>query len=163
MEISLIQPGQVEEARRLIYSVAHGLFHPDELFDEVVSRWDAEGTLSDLEDIQANYFDSGGIFLVMLDGGRMIGTGALRRMEEGVGEVKRLWLLPEYHGQALGYRIMQELFAFARQQGYRTLRLETDAAHQARALAFYRRLGFTEIPRYGSDPDSVALELTLSP
>ena len=78
-----------------------------------------------------------------------------------MGEIKRLWLLPAYHGQGLGYRMMLCLIEEARRQGYQALRLET-SRQQARAYAFYRRLGFYDIPRFGDDPDDVALELLLS-
>jgi ribosomal protein S18 acetylase RimI-like enzyme len=72
-----------------------------------------------------------------------------------------LWLLFEYHGQGLGYRMMRELIAFARGQGYSRIRLETDRGHQNRAFDFYKRLGFYEIPRYSDSEDDVAMELIL--
>ncbi len=160
-EILPIQPGQVEEARRVIYTVAHGLFHPDRPIDEVTADWDADGTLADLEDIERYYFASGGTFLVVIESGRVIGTGALRQLEGDVAELKRLWLLPEYHRKGLGYAIVMELFRVAREKQYRFIRLETDSTRQTRAIAFYRQLGFREIPRYGTDPDSIAFEIEL--
>jgi ribosomal protein S18 acetylase RimI-like enzyme len=114
-----------------------------------------------VEEFQRAYLQNGGTFLMMRSGGRVIGTGALRRLEDGVGEIKRLWLLPEYHGQGLGNQMLARLLAAARERGYTRVRLETDAVHQTRALAFYRKVGFTEIPRYGDDADAVALELAL--
>ncbi len=98
---------------------------------------------------------------MLCDEGRIIGTGALRKLEEGVGEIKRVWLLPEYQGQGLGYRMMQALIDMARQKGYAKLRLETSPAYQQRAYKFYKKLGFYEIPRYGDDPDDVGMELGL--
>jgi hypothetical protein len=41
------------------------------------------------------------------------------------------------------------------------MRLETDRLVQARAVEFYKRLGFYEIPRYGDDPDDMGMELIL--
>jgi putative acetyltransferase len=96
-----------------------------------------------------------------VDDDRIIGTGAIHFLEEGVCELKRMWLLTEYHSQGLGYRMMQELIAFARQRKYRFMRLETDPIVQTRAFEFYKRLGFNEIPRYGDDPDDVGMELIL--
>jgi putative acetyltransferase len=160
-DIFPIQPEQVQEARRVIYSVAHGLFHPDRPIDEVTADWDARGTLADLEDIERNYFANGGTFLVVIEGGRVIGTGALRQMDGDVAELKRLWLLPEYHGMGLGYAVAMELFRVAREKQFRFIRLETDATRQTRAIAFYRQLGFHEIPRYGADPDAIAFEIEL--
>ena len=117
--------------------------------------------LRDLDEYQRGYVENGGTFLVLCENGRIIGTGALRWLEDGVGEIKRVWLLPEYQGQGLGYRMMMALLAAARERGYHTVRLETSPAYQARAVAFYKQLGFYEIPRYGDDPDDVGMELKL--
>ena len=96
----------------------------------------------------------------MTDDDRIICIGAVRRIDDQICELKRLWLLFEYHGQGLGYRMMQELLSFARAHGYQRMWLETDEAHQTRAFEFYKRLGFQEIPRY-SDSEDVAMEMIL--
>jgi ribosomal protein S18 acetylase RimI-like enzyme len=67
----------------------------------------------------------------------------------------------EYHGQGLGYRMMQELLSFAREKGYTRMRLETDRDAQSRAFEFYKRLGFYEIPRYSDNKDDIAMEIIL--
>jgi putative acetyltransferase len=85
----------------------------------------------------------------------------VRRIDSEICELKRLWLLFEYHGQGLGYRMMQELLSFARAKGYRRMRLETDRSAQSRAFEFYKRLGFYEITRYSDNEDDVAMELVL--
>jgi len=54
-----------------------------------------------------------------------------------------------------------QLLAVAREKGYTKVRLQTNPAYQQRAFAFYQRLGFYEIPRYGNDPDDVGMELVL--
>jgi putative acetyltransferase len=114
-----------------------------------------------MDELQQTYFDNDGIFLVMTDGDRIIGTGAIRKIEAEVCELKRVWLLFEYHGQGLGYRMMQELFAFARAKGYSRMRLETDQEAQSRAFHFYKRLGFYQIPRYSDNEDDVAMEMII--
>ncbi len=96
----------------------------------------------------------------MTDDNRMICTGAVLRIDDETCELKRLWLLFDYHGQGLGYRMMQELLMFARAKGYRRMRLETDPFAQSRAFEFYKRLGFYEIPRY-SDNEDIAMEMIL--
>lgn len=110
--------------------------------------------------IQQNYFDNGGIFLVLVEDDQIIGTGAIRKLEDNVCELKRLWLLTEYHGKGLGYRTMQELLSFAKEKGYERIRLETDLT-QKRALGFYKRLGFYEIPRYSERSEDIAMEMIL--
>ena len=80
---------------------------------------------------------------------------------ESRGELKRLWLLPSYHGEGLGYRVLQELFSFARQRGYRRIWRQIDAVHQSRALNFYKRIGFYKMPRYTDHTDDIAMEMCL--
>ena len=123
--------------------------------------YDRDGELADMDDIQASYIDKGGVFLVMLDGERLIGTGAIRPMDDGVGEIKRLWFWPEYHGQGLGYRMMMRLLEIARENGYRKVRLQTDPIASKRGYDLYRGLGFVEIPYPTEWPDEVWMELEL--
>jgi GNAT superfamily N-acetyltransferase len=161
-EIYPIRPDQVAEARLVIYITAHGLFHQGETLAQTIANYKTDWPLTDLDTYQQTYVEHGGTFLVTCaDDGRIIGTGALKFLEAGVGELKRVWLLPEYQGQGLGYRMMRRLIDAAREQGYTCVRLETCPAYQPRAFAFYQQIGFREIPRYGDDPDDVGLELVL--
>ncbi|HSL45174.1 MAG TPA: GNAT family N-acetyltransferase [Anaerolineales bacterium] len=161
INIRRIQPEDVTSAKRVIYRVAHQLFHDTRSLEESIAVLEAERRLHDMDDFQRTYFDQYGIFLVITDQERVVGTGAIRRIDDKTCELKRLWLLFEYHGQGLGYRMMQELLAFARQQGYARIRLETDRNDQSRAYNFYKRLGFYDIPRYGDHEDDVAMEMIL--
>lgn len=146
----------------MIFTVAQFVFRETIPLDESIAKHTAQGKLGEMDDVQKNYFESGGTFLVMLEDDRIIGTGAIRFLEEGVCELKRLWLAGEHHGKGYGYRMMQELIKNAREKGYKYMRLETDKVYQARAVRFYQQLGFYEIPRYeGDDPEDMAMELIL--
>ena len=161
IEIRRIKPDEGPAAKRVIYRVAHDIFQDPRLLEESIAYHESRGELKDMDDIQRNYFEKGGIFLVMLDDNHLIGTGAVRQLEDDICELKRLWLLSQYHGKGLGYRMLQELFSFAREKGYKRIWLQTDAVQQSRALEFYRRLGFHEIPRYTDRTDDIAMELPL--
>src|SRR5215510_10637703 len=117
-QIRAIRPDESEFARRLIYTVAKHVFNDTSPLEEIMAHFDARGTLEEMNDIQQNYFENGGTFLVMTDEDQINGTGAIRKLESNICELKRLWLLPEYHGKGLGYRMMQELLSFARQKSY---------------------------------------------
>ena len=161
IEIRRIKPDEGPAAKRVIYRVAHDIFHDPRSLEESIVYHESRGELKDMDDIQRNYFEKGGIFLVMLDDNHLIGTGAVRQLEDDICELKRLWLLSQYHGKGLGYRMLQELFSFAREKGYKRIWLQTDAVQQSRALEFYRRLGFHEIPRYTDRTDDIAMEMSL--
>lgn len=161
LNIRPIQPDDVAPAKRVIYEVAHRLFHDTRPLEESIAELEAQGRLRDVDNFQSAYIENDGIFLVITDKDQVIGTGAIRKIDEQTCELKRFWLLFEYHGQGLGYRMMQELLAFARQKGYTRIRLETDRNEQSRAYNFYKRLGFYDIPRYGDHEDDVAMEMAL--
>ena len=161
IRIRRIEPDEVSFAKQLIYRVAHQVFQDTRTLEESSTYYEAQGVLHDMDDIQQTYFDNDGIFLVMTDNDQIIGTGAVRKIDDEICELKRVWLLFEYHSKGLGYRMMQELFAFARERKYKRMRLETDRDHQNRAFDFYKRLGFYEIPRYSDNEDDVAMEIVL--
>ena len=161
IEIRPIKENEIQEAKLVIFTVAFEIFREAGTLEESIAKYSTQGKLSEMDDVQKNYFDNGGTFFVTVKDECIIGTGAIRSLEKEVCELKRLWLLNKYHGWGLGYRMMQELFSVARQKEYKVMRLETDRVVQARAVEFYKRLGFYEIPRYGDDPDDMGMELIL--
>lgn len=158
-----IREDEIPAAKRLIYEVAHHIFDDELPLEEAISRYEADGELADMDNVTEKYFENGGTFLVMVDGEKIIGTGAIRFLEDGICELKRLWFRLDRHRQGLGTAMMQELLSTARAKGYHKMRLETAAEYQKAAVAFYRKLGFNEIPRYSTQyDDDMAMELDLS-
>jgi GNAT superfamily N-acetyltransferase len=101
-------------------------------------------------------------FLVARDAaGRALGCGALRPLEQGVAELKRMYARPGMAG--IGSAILAALESEAATLGYRALWLSTRRVN-GRAVAFYERRGYARIPNYGSyavKPESVCFEKTL--
>jgi putative acetyltransferase len=162
VEIRPIKPDEWKIAKRVIFRVAHEVFNDPLPLEESIAIREGEGKLQEMDDIQNSYFEKGGIFLVLTENEKIIGTGAIRRLEDDTCELKRLWLLTEYHGMGFGYRMIQELLAFARENGYRRIRLETDPMYQKRAVEFYKRLGFYEIPiPDAAEEEDILMELVL--
>ncbi len=151
----------IPQVKRIIHTVAYGIFGFDGSLEDSIRHFSGSGIFSDLDDFQAHYFDNAGTFLVALDDGQVIGCGAIRRLDEETAELKRMWLLEAYQGRGVGYRLIGELFAFARSRGYRRIRLQT-SPEQTRALAFYRKLGFYEIPCYNDDGTEISMEISLT-
>lgn len=160
IEIKPIEPHQVAQAKRVVVSVADLIYHFGRTIDESIEQFESEGDFDDMVDVQAHYFNRRGIFIAAFDDGRLIGTGALRQIDQTIAELKRMWLLPEYHGQGIGYRVIQMLFDFARNAGYKTIRLET-GDKQTRAIKFYERQGFHRIAPLEGDEHDVWMELSL--
>lgn len=160
IKIRSIQNGEITAVKQIMYSVAYNIFGFDGTLEESIQHFEELGIHQDLEDIQANYFESGGTFLVAINNEQVIGSGALRKLDDKTVELKRMWLLEEYHGQGIGYRIILELFDFVRGKGYSHVRLQT-SPEQVRALEFYRKVGFYEIPCYNDDVGEISMEIGL--
>jgi GNAT superfamily N-acetyltransferase len=89
-----------------------------------------------------------GVFYLAEDAaGRALGMGGLRWSEDGVAELKRVYVRPEGRGQGLGAIIVERLLADARAFGYRAIRLDTMPFMHS-AMALYEGLGFVDCPPY---------------
>ena len=105
----------------------------------------------------------GAAFVIARVNGQPVGCGALRPMEPGVGEVKRMYVEPDMRGRGLSRQILQKLEDTAREFGYTTLRLET-GLKQPEAIGLYETAGYGRIPPYGhyvNSPHSVCFEKAL--
>lgn len=92
-----------------------------------------------------------GIFLVARLDGRLVGCGAVKATEPGVGSIKRMWVSREVRGTGVGRRLLLALEKEAAGLGMGLLRLETNRSlHEAQAL--YRRNGYREVPAFNDDP-----------
>jgi putative acetyltransferase len=161
IKIRTIKTDEIPVAKQLIYRVAHQVFNDTRSLEESIAFYESHDQMHDLDNLQDSYFSNHGIFLVITNDDQIIGTGAIRKIDDEICELKRLWLSFEYHGKGLGYRMMQELLSFAREKGYQRIRLETDPDYQSRAFEFYKRVGFYEIPRYSDNEDDIAMEMIL--
>ena len=105
-------------------------------------------------------------FLGIQADSRIVGCGAVKLMgpsNQRYGEIKRVFVLPEFRGHGLSKKLMMALESHLVDQGIRISRLET-GIHQPEALGLYRRLGYIERDVYGDyqpDPLSVFMEKDL--
>lgn len=100
-----------------------------------------------------------GTFLVAAIEDRPVGCGAVKPLDRalGVGEVKRMYTVPDARRRGVSRAVLQALESRAVALGYRALQLETGTA-QPEALALYESSGWRRMPpfgRYKADPDSI--------
>lgn len=85
------------------------------------------------------------VFIARNGEGKAVGCGALKVHEGGVGEVKRMFTLPEMRGQKVGAQILAAVVALGRDKGLERLVLETGAgAFFDSAVKLYVNGGFSE-------------------
>ena len=96
-------------------------------------------------------------------GDQLLGCGAVKVMDDGYGEIKRMYVLASGRGKGIGRRLLQRLERYLIEQGIHCSRLET-GVRQPEALALYRSCGYVEVgpfASYGPDPLSVFMEKRL--
>ena len=136
----------------------------DEYAHEIATDLCFQGFAQERDGLPGAYAPPRGRLLVAEQDGVIAGCIALRPLEDGTAEMKRLYLRPGARGTGLGRRMALTLIAEAEGAGYERLRLDTLPAMSA-AIAMYRDLGFREIPPYRHNPVPGALffERRLSP
>jgi ribosomal protein S18 acetylase RimI-like enzyme len=82
-----------------------------------------------------------GILYILKVDGKMAGMGALKKLDEGVAELKRMYIRPEYRGRGFGRAMLDKLTEKAKEFGYTSLRLDT-ADYMAAARRLYESEGF---------------------
>lgn len=95
------------------------------------------------------------VFVARNGDSEAIGIGALKVHGKGLGEVKRMFTLPEVRGQKIGRALLDEIVALARQHGVTRLVLETGATEGFEgAWRLYERGGFSKCAAFLDYPDS---------
>ena len=121
-----------------------------------------QGFDAELAALPGAYAPPQGRLLLAWAQGEAAGCIALRPLQAGIGEVKRLYVRPAFRGRGIARNMAGEIVAAARAIGYARLRLDTlDFMHAAAAL--YRSLGFVETAPYYDNPlrGTVYMELAL--
>lgn len=123
---------------------------------------DFQGFDAELAALPGDYQPPRGCLLLALGDGRPAGCVAMRPLEPGVCEMKRLFVRPAFRGLSLGRLLVGEVCERAHGAGYAAMRLDT-LPSMAGALAVYRSCGFRDIAPYCFNPHAgaVFLEKTL--
>jgi ribosomal protein S18 acetylase RimI-like enzyme len=106
-----------------------------------------QGFGEELASLPGAYAPPRGALLVARHGAEPAGCVALRPLDDGEAEIKRLYVRPTWRGKGLGERLVEAVSARAIAAGYRALRLDTLASMEP-AMRLYERLGFVETPPY---------------
>lgn len=106
----------------------------------------------ELAELPGKYAPPDGRLLLAMNNGQLAGCAALRKIDVGICEIKRLFLRSQFRGQGLGRQLAKAIIREAKQIGYERMRLDTLPPKMNDAIALYRSVGFEEIGSYYDNP-----------
>jgi putative acetyltransferase len=106
---------------------------------------------AELAELPGSYVRPAGCLLLAIASAKLVGCVAVRPIEPGICELKRLFVKPAYRGMGVGRVLTTEAIARATNYGHHFMRLDTLSTMQA-ARELYRSLAFHEISSYNSHP-----------
>lgn len=120
-----------------------------------------QGFGAELRNLPGQYVPPDGRLYLAYSDGELAGCIALRRLEDGVCEMKRLFVRNNFRGLGLGRMLVEKLIAEARAEGYGLMRLDTFPPKMAKAAKLYESHGFRQIPPYCENPHDGVLFMEL--
>jgi ribosomal protein S18 acetylase RimI-like enzyme len=109
-----------------------------------------------IAELPGDYGPPKGDVLLAFKQSDVVACAALRGLETGVGEIKRIYVRPDHFGPVFGPRLVTAILSRAREIGYRRVRVDALPSMKA-AIQYYQELGFKPIESYWAHPVSGAL------
>lgn len=117
------------------------------------SYFDPQAFEAELNSLPGYYAPPTGALLVAEEDGRIAGCVALRQLEAGTCEMKRMFVASDFHGRGIGHALALAIVERAKALGYSRMMLDTGPA-QREAQGLYRKIGFTDVePYYPLSPE----------
>lgn len=141
-------PSQLDDVRSLM--TAFVAWHRERHVEDIalIERYfDAAAFSRELEDLPGYYAPPTGSLLIAYSDNQKAGCVALRDLGDGICEMKRMFVRPEFRGRGVGLALAARILENARTLGYCCMRLDT-SHRQTEAMRLYRRIGFSEIAPY---------------
>jgi putative acetyltransferase len=121
-----------------------------------------QGFDEELASLPGKYAPPEGFILLAEFDGEIAGCIALRKLEDGICEMKRLFVRPEFRGHGIGKELCDQLIFKAKEMGYKKMRLDTIKDQMKDAINLYKSYGFIEIPQYYHNPQDGVIYMELS-
>ena len=115
-----------------------------------------QGFDEELKSLNQQYYLPNGALIIAYDANKPIAVVGVRQFESDKAELKRMYTLPDYRGQKIGYQLLAKAITTATELGYKELLLDTLPEMQA-AIKLYREFGFETIEPYRYNPFDTAI------
>lgn len=112
-----------------------------------------EGFPEEITALPGNYAPPDGNIILAYHNGKAAGCVAVRKLDEHICEMKRLYVSPMFRGKGVGRYLVEAILKQARLLGYARMRLDTIPGMQS-AQMLYESMGFSEIPAYRNNPNT---------
>jgi putative acetyltransferase len=143
----------VEAASEIEIAHARLLFrsYAEEFASWISESLSSQGFDTEVASLPGKYAQPSGCILLAMESDEAAGCVAMRDLGGGACEMKRLFVAPQYRGQRLGRRLVEELLRRAQLRGYHRMMLDT-LPEMLSAIALYQSFGFVEIAPYWASP-----------
>jgi ribosomal protein S18 acetylase RimI-like enzyme len=118
---------------------------------ELIGAYDNASRLDNPPLLPAELRAPEGAYYVGYEGSEAVAGGGLRRLGDGVAEIKRMYVRPEARSRGVAAALLRTLEEAARAMGYACTRLDT-GPKQVTAQRLYRSAGYVEIAPYNDNP-----------
>ena len=121
-----------------------------------------QGFEQELAELPGKYAKPSGRLLLAYSDEKLAGCIAMRELENGICEMKRLFVRDAFRGQRIGVHLIEKLIGEARNEKYRKMRLDTFPPKMGKAVGLYESYGFRPIAAYYDNPYDGVLFMELS-
>jgi len=118
---------------------------------ELIGAYDNASRLDNPPLLPAELRAPTGAYYVGYEGPEAVAGGGLRRLGDGVAEIKRMYVRPEARSRGVAAALLRALEEAAGALGYTRTQLDT-GPKQVTAQRLYRAAGYVEIPPYNDNP-----------
>lgn len=121
-----------------------------------------QGFEEELRGLPGKYAPPDGRLFLAYSDEDFAGCIAMRKLDDGICEMKRLFVRDAFRGRRIGNKLIRKIIDEARSAGYKKMRLDTYPAKMGKAVDLYRSYGFHEIASYYDNPHDGVLFMELN-